>query len=90
MGGAGRQTGPIVQGGLGGQAGIAVIAVRPVTQSAVGVAMQTLSLLNVLKEPLRAVLHAEALVKKMILLTACRRDSFWTKQRQKIITTQWN
>lgn len=55
MGGAGPQTCPSMQSGLGVQTGITVIAVRPVTQSAVRVATQTLPLLFVFKEPLGTV-----------------------------------
>lgn len=70
VGGAGCQTGPVVQGGLGVRTGVTVIAARPVTQSAVGVAVRTLPALFVLKEPLRTVSHTQALVEELILLTA--------------------
>lgn len=76
MGEAGSQTCSIMQTGLGVQTSITVIAVRPVAQSAVRVATQTLPLLFVFKEPLGTVEHAETLVEKMILFTACTKSSF--------------
>lgn len=76
MRGAGCQTCSIMQSGLRVCAGITVIVVRAVAQNAVGVATQTLPLLVVLKEPLGTVEHTQALVEKVILLTACTENSF--------------
>ena len=76
MGGAGGQTRSIMQSGLRLHTGVAVIVVRAVTQGAVGVATQTLPFLFVLKEPLGAVEHAQALVEKVILLAACTKNRF--------------
>lgn len=55
MGGTRSKTRPVVQGGLCVRAGVTVVAVWPVAQSAVQVALQTPPLLFVLKEPLRTV-----------------------------------
>lgn len=71
MWGAGSQTGPVVQSGTGLQAGVAVVGVGPVAQSAVGVAGQTLPLLFVWEEALGTVEHADALMEEAILLAAC-------------------
>lgn len=76
MGRAGRQTRPVVQGGLRVGAVVAVVAARPVAQSAVGVAAQTLPPLLVLVEPLGTVRHTQALVQEVILLAACTKKSF--------------
>lgn len=76
MRGAGCQTRSIMQSGLRVCAGVTVIVVRAVAQNAVGVATQTLPLLVVLKEPLGTVEHTQALVEKVILLTACTENSF--------------
>lgn len=75
MGGTRSKTRPVVQGGLCVRAGVTVVAVWPVAQSAVQVALQTPPLLFVLKEPLRTVQHAQALVEKVILLTACAKNT---------------
>lgn len=90
VGGAGYQTGAVVQGGLGVHAGITVVVVGPVAQSAVRVATQTLPSLFVLKEPLGTVEHTQALVEKVILLTACTKNSFQCWVGEQFSTSQWN
>lgn len=86
MGGAAFQTAPIVQSGHRVRTVITVIVVRAVTQSAVRVATQTLPLLFVLKESLRTVCHAQALVEKVILLTACTKNSFQHRMEEQFST----
>lgn len=81
MWGAGSQTGPVVQSGTGLQAGVAVVGVGPVAQSAVGVAGQTLPLLFVWEEALGTVEHADALMEEAILLAACTERTAFQHRR---------
>lgn len=76
MGGAVRQTRPIVQRGLSVRTGIAVVVVRPVARRAVGVTTHTRTFILVFEKPLRTVDHTEALVQEVMLLTACTKKSF--------------
>lgn len=73
VGGARCQTRPVVQRRLRVHAGVTVVGLGAVAQSAVRVATQTLPPLLVLEEPLGTVRHTQSLVQKVILFTACRR-----------------
>lgn len=70
-----------MQSGPGLQAGVAVVGVGPVAQSAVGVTGQTLPVLFVLEEPPGTVEHADALVEEAILLTACTERTAFQHRR---------